>query len=250
MKILAVDTAEQSCSVALVEDNVPICETFHLSRMTHSRTLMDMIVNMVENMAGITIHDVDGFAVASGPGSFTGLRIGISVVKGLAFATLKPSAGISSLDGIAYQFLFSSVPVCVMMDAKRGEVYCAVYLFSDGRLTQKSDEFVVSPEQAVSIVDNTNQPHTNRTPQIYTQFQTNNKCLFAGSGAVAFRTLIQDIMGDKALFAPQFQNSVRASALAHVVFEDTTRLSLANGAIVPVYLRLSDAEMNYRRHNQ
>ncbi len=90
MKILAVDTAEQSCSIALVEDGVPICESFLINRTTHSRTLMDAIARMVEKEASITINDIDGFIAACGPGSFTGLRIGISVVKGLAFALSKP----------------------------------------------------------------------------------------------------------------------------------------------------------------
>ncbi|MBF0204406.1 MAG: tRNA (adenosine(37)-N6)-threonylcarbamoyltransferase complex dimerization subunit type 1 TsaB [Desulfamplus sp.] len=226
MKILAVDTAEQSCSIALVENRIPICEVFHLGSFTHSRTLMDMIAHIIEKQAQITIRDVDGFIVARGPGSFTGLRISISIVKGLAYAMSKPSAGISSLDGIAFQFLFSSVPVCVMMDAKRGEVYCAVYLFSNGRLIQKSEEVVVSPEQAVIMTE------------------SKSPVLFAGSGVVVYRPLIKKIMGNAALFAPEFQNFVRASVLAHMFFEDITILSMSPDAITPVYLRKSDAEGN------
>lgn len=265
MKILAVDTTEQSCSVAIVEEQVPICEAFHMNHMTHSRTLMDMIVHMVENRAGIKIDDLDAFVVSCGPGSFTGLRIGISVVKGLAFATSKPSAGISSLDAIACQFFCSSVPVCVMMDAKRGEVYCAVYRFINGRLIQKSQEMVLSPEQAVDIAVNLNLtlfpvleqelgvinnmqgkhlssavPEDGKTENI-----SPRSVMFAGSGAVAFKPLIKRLTDDSALFAPAFQNFVRASSLAYMIFENRALLSLSPEAITPVYLRKSDAEINY-----
>ncbi len=231
MKILAVDTAEQSSSVALVEDDIPIYETFHLNKMTHSRTLMDIIVRMVEKDAGIKISDIDGFVATCGPGSFTGLRIGISIVKGLAFATSKPSAGVSSLDGIAFQFIFSSIPVCVMMDAKRGEVYFAIYHFDNGKLIQKSKELVIAPEQALEIVGS-------------------KICMFVGSGAVTFRHFIQKFMADKALFAPPFQNFIRASALAHTVFEDKSRLSMLPNAITPSYIRRSDAELNYEQQHK
>ncbi|MBF0388950.1 MAG: tRNA (adenosine(37)-N6)-threonylcarbamoyltransferase complex dimerization subunit type 1 TsaB [Desulfamplus sp.] len=238
MRILAVDTAEQSSSVAVVEDGVPICEIFSLDRMTHSKTVMDMVVYALEERAKITIKEVDGFVVASGPGSFTGLRIGISIIKGLAFATSKPSAGVSSLDGVGYQFSFSSYPVCVMMDAKRGEIYCAIYNFSNGRLLKKSKEAVVSPDDALSLAISKNISSINSD-------LPNSHYLFVGSGAVAFQQLIQDCMGNKALFAPYFQNSVKASALADVVFQDSTLLSLSPDAIKPIYLRRSDAEINY-----
>lgn len=266
MKILAVDTAEQSCSIALVEDQMPICESFHLNRMTHSRTLMDMVVHMVEKRAELTIDDVDGFVVTCGPGSFTGLRIGISVVKGLACATSKPSAGISSLDAIASQFSFSSAPICVMMDAKRGEVYSALYNFTNGRLIEKSQEVVVSPEDAVAIatlhrftsaaseekLSRVNGSIVKITPYRPAEAEKglSDQVLFVGSGAVAFRPMIQKLMGEFALFAPPFQNFVRASSLASMLFEDTTMLSLSHDAITPVYIRRSDAEMNYERQHQ
>jgi len=270
MKILAVDTSEQSCSIALVEDKVPMCDAFHLNRLTHSITLMDMVVNMVEKRAGITIHDIDGFGVTCGPGSFTGLRIGISVVKGLACATSKPSAGISSLDVIACQFSFLSVPVCVMMDAKRGEVYCAMYNFKRGRVIKKSEELVVSPEQAVAIAaahisaplleseQDSGRASDARhvrslayvNESITSEVEAPKCVLFAGSGAVAFRPLIEKMLNDLALFAPPFQNFVRASSIAHMVFEDISLLSMSPDAIIPVYLRRSDAEINYERQQQ
>ncbi len=118
------------------------------------------------------------------------------------------------------------------MDAKRSEVYFAMYHFSNGSLIKKSEERVLSPEEAISIA------------------AVNSRCLFVGSGAVAFRPLIQKAMADKALFAPPFQNFIKASALANIIFEDISRLSLSPDGIIPVYLRRSDAEINYAHQHQ
>ncbi|MBI9092180.1 MAG: tRNA (adenosine(37)-N6)-threonylcarbamoyltransferase complex dimerization subunit type 1 TsaB [Desulfobacterium sp.] len=232
MKIIAVNTAETSASVALVEDGMPVCEEFFSSRVTHSRVLMEMVEQMLTRRALISVAEVDGFVAARGPGSFTGLRIGISVVKGLAYATSKPVAGISSLDGIAWQMAWADRPVLVMMDAKRGEVYCARYGFSNGRLVEKTEELCVSPEKAVALAG--------------------GSAVFAGSGALVYRELIEaHIHGlgkGSACFVPGFQNQVRAVALAHALFQDTGRLSDDPASILPVYIRRSDAEINYEKH--
>lgn len=267
MRILAVDTAEQSCSIALVEDEVTLSDAFVMNKQTHSRSLMDMIAHMLGERSGVNIRDIDGFVAAHGPGSFTGLRIGISVVKGLACAVSKPVAGISSLDGIAWQFstlstgfltqstssnltsssvsesslhrlpllsslnlplVDSTLSVCAMMDAKRGEVYCAFYRFENGHLLGKSLELVIAPEKAAEMAGK-------------------GMTLFVGSGAAVFRKEIQHICGSQAHFAPSFQNCVRASALAHVLFQNPDLLSLGHDALMPVYLRRSDAEINYKQ---
>lgn len=228
MKIIAVNTAETSASVALVEDGMPVCEELFSSRVTHSRVLMEMVEQMLSKRARISVAEVDGFVAARGPGSFTGLRIGISVVKGLAYATSKPVAGISSLDGIAWQMAWAEKPVLAMMDAKRGEVYCARYGFCNGKLVDKTEELCVSPEKAVDLAG--------------------GPALFAGSGALVYRERIEELGKGSAGFVPGFQNQVRAVALAHALFQDTGRLSDDPASILPVYIRRSDAEINYEKH--
>jgi len=228
MKILAINTSETSSSVALVEDGIPICEEFFSSRITHSRVLMDMVQQMFTKRADIPIASVDGFVAARGPGSFTGLRIGISVVKGLAHATSKPVAGISSLDAIAWQSSAANGKVCAMMDAKRGEVYSACYSFSRGELVHKTEELCISPEKAVELAG--------------------ESVIFAGSGALVYRALIQELGCGKAFFVPGFQNEVMASALAHVLFQAPRLLSHDSSLLLPVYIRRSDAEINYEEH--
>ena len=231
MRILAVSTAEKECSMALLEENDPVCEEMWATKQTHSKRIMDMVSKIMDR-AGLSVNELDGFVAAKGPGSFTGLRIGISTVKGLAYATGKPCAGISSLDGIAWQFSFSSLPVCVMMDAQRGEVYHATYNFKNGKLINKSREKALKPLDALeSLKEDT---------------------LFAGSGAVAYQEIIKTEFKRKesnkiASFVPLFQNKVKASALAQALFQNPSLLK-QNDSLVPEYLRKSDAEINKIRH--
>ncbi len=228
MKIVALNTSETSASVALVEDSRLVCEEFFSSRVTHSRVIMEMIDLVLTTRAGLPLSKIDGFVAARGPGSFTGLRIGISVVKGLAYAASKPVAGISSLDAIAWQVSTSEKTVCALMDAKRGEVYTACYRFSKGRMIHKSDEVCATPEKAVALAG--------------------GSALYVGSGAVAYRREIDALDPGQASFAPLFQNPVRASALAHALFQAPDLLSKDPLSLLPVYIRRSDAEINYDRH--
>ena len=230
MKIIAVDTSEKSCSTALVENGIPICEEFYSRGKTHSAVLMSMVDHMINKRAGITMDEIDGFAVAKGPGSFTGLRIGISVVKAAAYALSKPVAGISSLDGIAWQFSCSSLPVCAMMDAKRGEVYTAVYYFKCGVLEKKTEEKALDPQKASEMAG--------------------KNVVFAGSGAVAFKDIIADCLGTGAVFVPEFNNSISAAAIAYVAFKKTELFSFDFSSALPLYLRRSDAEVNYKKYSQ
>ncbi len=226
MKILAISTAEKECSLALLENNNPVCEELWAAKQTHSKRIMGM-VDRIMDRACVSVNELDGYVVAKGPGSFTGLRIGITTTKGLAYATSKPCAGISSLDGIAWQFSFSSLPVCVIMDAQRGEVYHAIYNFKDGKLLKKSQEKALKPTEALELLD--------------------RDTLFAGSGAIAYQDVIKENFNKKASFAPLFQNTVRASALAHALSKNPSNLlndETNTNSLVPEYLRKSDAEIN------
>jgi tRNA threonylcarbamoyladenosine biosynthesis protein TsaB len=227
VRILSLTTAEQGAGLALFEDNTLISHTYWASPKTHSRRLMNMVEAMVESQAGINISDIDGFIAAKGPGSFTGLRIGIGVVQGLAFGVSKPAAGVSSLDGIGFRFSSSSMPVCVMMDAKRNEVYSALYEFRAGALSAKTQELVCSPETVLSSL---------RGP-----------CFFVGSGALAYQDLIKESMGNDALFAQPGMDNVCAVALARPALENPAFFSQEHNRLVPTYLRKSDAEIQYSK---
>ncbi|WP_320045010.1 tRNA (adenosine(37)-N6)-threonylcarbamoyltransferase complex dimerization subunit type 1 TsaB [uncultured Desulfobacter sp.] len=227
MYFFALSTAEQGASMALFEDNTLVFESSLFSRQTHSKGLLPMIEQAVESREGMTVDQIDGFIAARGPGSFTGLRIGISMVKGLARALSKPCAGVSSLDGIAFRFCHSQKPVCVMMDAKRKEVYSAVYQFNHGELIQKGPEMVCSPETAID--------------------QAGSGALFVGSGSKVYREKICNRTEDNAVFSTTSMDGVSACALVISGMSDEGVFDFENHPLNPVYLRKSDAQIHFDR---
>lgn len=225
MYLFALSTAEQGASMALFEDNVLVFESSLFNRQTHSKGLLPVIEQAINGRPGMAIDRIDGFIAARGPGSFTGLRIGISIIKGLARAVSKPCAGISSLDGIAFRFCHSQVPVCVMMDAKRNEVYSAVYQFRNGKLIQKSPEKVCLPSTAVD--------------------QAGDSALFVGSGSKVYRDMICRRTQGKAVFSYPAMDGVSASALVISAMSDNGVFDFENHPLHPVYLRKSDAQIHF-----
>src|SRR3712207_4927086 len=133
MKILSIDSSTSSASCAILEDNKLLGEITLNDKKQHSVILMPLIDSLLKDLK-LTINDIDAFAVSSGPGSFTGLRIGIATVKGLADGTGKPFVGISSLDGLAFNLAYSSGIICPIIDALRDNVYTALYSFEYGKL--------------------------------------------------------------------------------------------------------------------
>jgi len=225
MRILAVDTASKSCSVAVTEKGSLAAELTAVTAQTHSKHLLKMIRSVIKT-AGISISEVDGFAVTIGPGSFTGLRIGISSVKGLAVALDKPVVGVSSLDALAQQAAPSSYLVCPLLDARKDEVYFCTYRINHDIFIKEKEEMVMPPDEAIKDID---QP-----------------CSFVGSGAQLYREVIQAGLGNMAYFAPQNQNIIRASTVAYLSLEkfesgETDEV----GGLTPHYIRKSDAELNF-----
>ena len=220
MRMLAVDTSERSCSVAVADSDQVLAELCAGAGGTHARHLMPMVRTALE-MAGLAVADLDGFAATCGPGSFTGVRIGMSCVGGMAEAAGKPAVGVSSLQALARQCAVSDFLVCPMMDARRSEVYWALYAGDELAIVEapRAD----APAAALALVD--------------------RPCLFVGSGALAYRDLIVSHLGRLAVFVPAEQHALRAAAVARC-----GRQYLAAGnnvaPLVPVYLRASDAERN------
>ena len=138
MLILAFESSAKPASVALLRDGELLSQSTQITNLTHSCTLLPMAEDLLKN-AGLTYQDVDAFAVAHGPGSFTGIRIGVSAVKGLAWAAEKPCIGVSTLEAMAWHGLAAGGYVCPVMDARRSQVYNALFEIRDGvpvRLTE------------------------------------------------------------------------------------------------------------------
>lgn len=145
MLILAFESSARPASVALLQDGRLLSQYSQCSQLTHSRTLLPMAEDMLKN-AELSLHDVDLFAVAHGPGSFTGVRIGVSTVKGLSWALDKPCVGVSTLEGMAWNGLAAGGVICPVMDARRSQVYNALFEIRDGRPTRLTEDRPISLE--------------------------------------------------------------------------------------------------------
>ncbi|MBU1172158.1 MAG: tRNA (adenosine(37)-N6)-threonylcarbamoyltransferase complex dimerization subunit type 1 TsaB [Proteobacteria bacterium] len=224
MKILAIDTTSHGCSVAITDDKHLVAELNFQKQETHSRHLMG-IVDRILNVSGMDIQDIGGFAVAQGPGSFTGLRIGLSTLKGLAFVTGKPIVGVSSLEALALGVPCLNMPVCALIDARKNEVYMACYTHESGVLVTRRRPCAVGPD--------------NLCDGITTQ------TVFVGTGLDVFGKIIQRELGDLAILVPSAFRHIRARHVAELSFsrfesEQTDEASM----IIPQYIRKSDAEIN------
>ena len=146
MKILALETSAKAVSAAVSEDGRILASGYQDTGLTHSRTLMPIVEHILKN-TGLTVADMDAIAVAAGPGSFTGIRIGVSAAKGLAFAADKPAAGVSTLAAMARNVAFSDGLVICTMDARRQQVYNALFEARNGHLTR------LTPDRAISLED-------------------------------------------------------------------------------------------------
>lgn len=146
MKILALETSAKSASCAVVEQGAPLASAFQCTGLTHSRTLMPMVENMLKN-AGLTLEDIDLIAIANGPGSFTGLRIGIAAVKGLAWAADKPCCGVSTLHAMAQNVRHMDGLIIGAMDARRNQIYNALFEANGGSLTRLCEDRAIGLDE-------------------------------------------------------------------------------------------------------
>ena len=226
MKILGLDTATQSCSVAIVDDGLLLAELTRANVKTHSRHLMGLI-ETVCRAADLKAEEVNGFAVSIGPGSFTGLRIGVSTIKGLAFSLAKPVAGVSSLDALAWQCAPSTYLICPLLDARKKEVYACRYRFENNELKRDGHEKVVTPGEAVSGIQ--------------------EPCIFVGNAARMYREKISTELGDLAHFATWGQHTIRASSIAWLSMTGFYKGQTEDiASLVPHYVRRPDAEIKGR----
>lgn len=146
MKILAMESSALTASVAVCEDEQLLAEYTVNNGNTHSENLLPMAESIL-SFLGLTVSDIDLFSVAAGPGSFTGVRIGVSTVKGLAFGTEKPCLGVSTLEALAYNMQSANGLVCPVMNARRKQVYTALFRVENGALTRLMDDSAISVEK-------------------------------------------------------------------------------------------------------
>ncbi len=232
MKILAIDTSTMLGGIAVMEESALIAESRLNVKSTHSERLMTEIEHCLMQ-SDLKISDIDVFAVAIGPGSFTGLRIGLSTVKGFSYATGKPVVSVPTLEALAWNFPQSRYPVCAMLDARKKEVYAALFEWQNQDFQKIIAEHSIKPEEFIRYTLNAIR---------YDKF------IFAGEGAMIYRDKIIEVMGERAIFAPPEKTvpspaNVAALGLKKALMGDFSEpISLS-----PIYIRKSEAEIKAKK---
>jgi tRNA threonylcarbamoyladenosine biosynthesis protein TsaB len=232
MRILALDSSAVSAGCAVTEDGRIIAESFVKVGLTHSETLLPMVTNTLAN-ANLTVEDIDCFAVSAGPGSFTGIRIGVSAVKGMAFPRSTPCIGVSTLEAIAWGCVGREGVICSVMDARRGQVYNALFVFEDGRLLRLCDDRAISIEELTDELS----------------YQDGSVTLSGDGAALCYEAMHSRL--PNVTLAPEpirYQRGTGVAMAALRVYQEQGAQS--PDALVPIYLRLSQAERELKGKRQ
>ena len=224
MKVLALETSAKAVSAAVAENGRVLAYVYQNVGQTHSVTLMPMVDGMLKN-AGLTIADCACIAVACGPGSFTGLRIGVSAAKGLAWALEKPCCGVSTLEAMAQNALLHEGLVICAMDARRNQIYNAVFDCHGGALER------LTPDRAIAL------------EQLCAEIKNSEKAkIIVGDGAILCYNYLSE-NGVGCALAPTQQLMQNAAGVALAAEAMAARGETVSAQeLRPVYLRLSQAE--------
>lgn len=227
MRILAVETSTLAGGAALLDGERVLGEYTLNIRATHSERLMAAVDRLLRD-SGWEVADLEGLAVAIGPGSFTGLRIGVSAVKGLALALGIPVAAVPTLDALAATLPFATYPVCPVLDAKKGEVYACLYHWDGGAMVRDWEYLALTPEALCHRLSGT--------------------VIFLGDAPETLRGLLETRLGSNARFAPagrRLPSPGCVGVLGHALLLAGRTVDAA--ALTPLYLRPSEAELRRRR---
>lgn len=225
MNILAIDSSGLVASVAILRDDVLAGEYTINYKKTHSQTLLPMLDEVVK-MIDFDMETVDAIAVAAGPGSFTGLRIGSATAKGLGLALKKPVVSVSTIEGLAFNLYCVKGVICPIMDARRNQVYTGIYRFEGSEMVTVMEPCAISIEELIEKLE-----------------QLNDKVIFTGDGMPVFETILKEKLGERCNFAPAHFARQRAGAIACLGAKYFSEGKIEPAAEhKPVYLRLSQAE--------
>ena len=228
MNILIIDTSTAAATVAITTAE----RVLAASGFSGDRTLSVRLIPEIEHLlhlAGLAIADIDLFAAATGPGSFTGVRGGVATAQGLALGHGRPCIGFSSLQLLALNLPLAAVPVCALIDARKNEVYAGLYDCSRGLPSPLIEECVTPPGEFLDLLT----------------LRGHDTVIFCGDGVIRYRTQIEQHLGDKAVIAPFPCHQPNAALAAPLVLRSWQNGDILTPArLLPVYLRPSDAEIN------
>jgi tRNA threonylcarbamoyladenosine biosynthesis protein TsaB len=230
MLVLGIETSTKQGGVAIVGEDRVLCETVLNVEVTHSERLLPAVDRALDE-ARITLEGLGGIAVSIGPGSFTGLRIGLSTAKGLAYATGLPLVGVPTLEAMAWTLPGARWQVCPVLDARKQEVYAALFRHEPAGLRRMTEDAALAPEDLCRLI--------------------RNPTLFLGDGADAYGALFRERLGDKMLLPPLANRGARPACVAELGRRRLLRGDRdAPDSLVPRYLRPSEAELRRRRESK
>lgn len=218
LRILSIDTSTQSGSIALVEDGALVAEFTVEQVKTHSRWLLKGVDDFLKAQ-GVPIEEIDVFAMGTGPGSFTGLRIGVACVKGLSWALRKPVIGVSTLNALAMNIPFAPFMVCPVLDARKNELYAALFKFSRDGCERLTEDVSVAPEGLFNMIEG----------------EGGGPVIFLGGGLKLYEDVIRGNVKD-AVIAPRTFWCVRASNIGILAGKGSAKPVSAE-FLTPLYLR-------------
>lgn len=235
MKILSLDCSAGPASAAVSEDGKILASCLVNVKLTHSQTLMPMIESTLSS-ALLKFEDIEGIAVSCGPGSFTGIRIGIAAAKGLAAPKQLPCAGVSTLLSMAYNYSDTDCIVCAVMDARCNQVYNALFDIEGGKITRLCDDRAVLCEELAKELKKVS--------------QSSKKCvIIVGDGTEVFSPFARDIENvRKSGVINRYQNAAAVALAAAEIFADGSTVTPEE--LLPVYLRLPQAERELKRKKE
>ena len=228
MRILSVDTSAVCASVAVVEDGRIRAQSSTNAGLTHSRTLLPMIDSLLQN-SETPLDSIDCFACAVGPGSFTGIRIGIAAIKGLCDGTGKQALAVSTLEGLAYNLLRQDTLACAVMDARCNQVYTALFDIQGDTVTRLTADAALKIEDLGTLLEQ----------------YSGKRIIFVGDGA---EKCAQSLPYPAAPALTRFQNAASVALAAERSFDESKLLDAQ--ALLPVYLRLPQAERELRARSE
>ena len=234
MKILAMDSSGLVASVAVLDDDTLLAEYTVNHKKTHSQTLLPMI-DEIMRMLGMDPAELDAVAVAGGPGSFTGLRIGSATAKGLGLALDRPLVAVPTADALACNLCEVTDSLIVpMMDARREQVYTGIYRFEGGRLQAVHEQWPAAVTELAEILNGTGE-----------------KAVLLGDGVPVYRDRLEELLQIPWREAPSHMNRQRAGAVGYLAMQYLAEGKIVTAAEhVPEYLRLSQAERERRERER
>lgn len=230
MKILSIDTSSNVATVAILDDNKLIGEYIINNKKTHSVKIMPMIKELMDSLE-IDIKDVDLYAASIGPGSFTGLRIGIATIKSLAHVCKKQVVGVPTIDAMAYNLAYTNGLIVPIMDARRERVYTGIYKWDNSDFEVIKENDVLEIDELLNILK-----------------EKNETIIFTGDATEIYNKKIVEVLNEKALFTPSHLSMPRASSVGALAMLKAKNNELQSCfEMVPDYLRKSQAEREYEK---